>query len=164
MMRSGRAWPLAVGVLLAAGIAFNLGVVFVASRDPSFAVERDYYRKALAWDQTMAQERRNAELGWSLDVTIERTPEAGEARVAARVTDREGRPVDGARFTVEALHNARARDVVTGALLADGPGRYRATLPLHRAGLWELRLRAERGTDVFTDLVTRELGPVAPRR
>lgn len=164
MTRSGRAWPLALGALLGACVAFDLGVAFVASRDPSFAVERDYYRKAVEWDQTMAQERRNTELGWSVDVTLVRAPAGGETSVAARVSDRDGRAIESARLTVEALHNARARDVLAAPLVADGPGHYVAALPLRRAGLWELRLRVERGGDVFTEVVMRELGAATGRR
>ena len=34
----------------------------VASRDPSFAVEPDYYRKSLEWDATAAQARASKPL------------------------------------------------------------------------------------------------------
>lgn len=161
MKRPGSVWPLALGGLLAASVVFNLAVVFVASRDPSFAVERNYYRKALAWDQVMAQEHRNAELGWRLDLALDRAPSAAHATLVARLADRDGRPIDNARVVVEALHNARANDVIQATLAADGTGRYVGALPMHRAGLWELRLRVEHGGDVFTEVVTRDLAAKA---
>ena len=61
----GRAWPIAIAGILFAGIASNVGFAILASSDPAAAVEPDYYRKAVAWDQEMAQEERNIALGWS---------------------------------------------------------------------------------------------------
>ena len=45
--------------LLVGGAGANVGLMLVATSDASFAVEPDYYQKALAWDETMAQAARN---------------------------------------------------------------------------------------------------------
>ena len=52
--------------LLVAWAGANIAFVVITSRDASFAVEPNYYAKALAWDQTMAQQARNEALGWSV--------------------------------------------------------------------------------------------------
>ncbi|MBI2219349.1 MAG: FixH family protein [Candidatus Rokubacteria bacterium] len=160
MTRPRSYWPIALAGLLAVSAAVNLVVVAVATRDPSFAVERDYYRKALAWDETMAQEQRNADLGWRVDATLVPVGHPGRAaRLDVRVADADAHPIDGARVTVEALHNARANDVFGPSLTAQDTGRYTGSLPNARRGLWELRIRVERGTAVFTTVLTRELVP-----
>jgi nitrogen fixation protein FixH len=151
-------WPIALAGVLAVSAAANLVVVAVAVRDPSFAVERDYYRKALAWDETMAQEQRNVELGWHVDATLVTLGRPRhDARLDVRVADADGRPIDGARVTVEALHNARANDLFAPLLTAQDAGRYTGSLPGARRGLWELRIRVARGAAVFTTVLTREL-------
>lgn len=155
MTERGLHWPIAMAALLLASVAFNVVFIVVASRDASFAVERDYYRKALAWDATMAQDRRNAALGWRLDAGL--AGEAGGARVGVRLADREGRPLSGAVVHLEAFHNARAGEVLSMPLAPRAAGEYEGVLPGARPGRWELRLRAEYRDETFTALLTREL-------
>jgi len=88
---------------------------------------------------------------------IERGGAGGGARLVARVLDRVGAPVDGARVDVEAFASARATRVTKAALESLGAGRYAVFLPSARPGLWELRLRATRGQDVFTQTLSRDL-------
>jgi nitrogen fixation protein FixH len=160
-LRSGRQWPLIlVGILLLAAGANGI-LVYRATHDPSFAVEPDYYRKALAWDERQAEARRGEALGWALDAELaagEPTPAIAELRV--RLRDRAGQPLRGATVEVAALHKARAARVLRARLEADPaePGLYRASLPARRRGLWELELRVVRGGDRLTRTVVRELG------
>ncbi len=155
--RSAWLWPLALTGLLAASACANIAFMVVATRDPSFAVEPDYYAKALAWDRTMAQEEHNRALGWSLAVSAEPALRPGRLRLVVRLGDASGAAIDGAVVTVEALHGARAAEIIRGAFAPAGSGTYEADLPLRRAGLWELRFRVSRGDDVFTERVSRDL-------
>lgn len=159
--RRGWLWPIGLAALLVVSAGVNVVFMIIANRDPSFAVEPDYYRKALAWDETMAQEARNRALGWALDVRAEPASQRGRLRLVIRLADSAGSALDGAAVTVEALHGARAADVLTGTLAPAGPGLYAAEMPLRRAGLWELRFRAARGDDVFTRRLSTDL-PGAP--
>jgi len=146
-IRRGRPWlwPLGLALALGASAGVNIGFMIVANRDASFAVEPDYYRKSLEWDQTMAQEDNNRALGWRLAVAGERASLPGRLRLVARLTDRGGRPLEDAAVAVEARHGARAAEPVGGVLESDGGGRYAAELPLARPGLWELRFEVRRG-------------------
>jgi nitrogen fixation protein FixH len=143
-----------LAALLVVSAGANIALVVITSRDASFAVEPDYYAKALAWDETMAQEARNKALGWSLELRVEPTGEGG--LVAVSLADRAGAPLPGARITIEALHNARAGRVLTAILEPRGPG-YARMMPLARPGLWEFRLRVTRGADVFTATLMRDV-------
>jgi nitrogen fixation protein FixH len=154
----GWLWPLGLTLALALSAGGNVVFMIVASRDASFSVEPDYYRKALDWDRTMAQEAANRALGWTATVD-EAAPAARGRRLVLRLRDRDGEPVDGAEVTLEARHGARAADVVHGRLVDVGQGRYAAELLLARAGLWELRVRAERGAQVFTRRLAADLPP-----
>jgi len=150
-------WPVVIVSLLVGGAAANIGFMIVANRDATFAVEPDYYRKAVEWDRTMAQEARNVELGWRVSAQLEPI-DGGRARLVARVADHDGRPVTGAGVVVEAFPSARARDIASFTLAPAGPaGAYAATLAHGRPGLWELRVRVTRGGEVFTRTLSQDL-------
>lgn len=153
-MKPGWPWPLLIAALLALGVGVNLALMVAATGDPSFSVEPDYYTKAVRWDDRMAQEARNAGLGWRVEVDA--VPEAEGCRVAVSIVDRAGVAVADADVSLEAFHNARASTVLTAALVPTGAG-YAALLPMRRAGLWEFRIAARRGPTTFTAVLTRDV-------
>ncbi|HEU4566166.1 MAG TPA: FixH family protein [Gemmatimonadaceae bacterium] len=148
-MKKGAMWPVGIAAILALTMAANFGVMYIAGNDPSFAIEKDYYAKAVGWDAQMAQERHNAELGWRLVPDVSPIDSAG-ALVSVRLTDAAGTPLDGATLRVHALHNARASDILEGTLAERADREYAARLPMHRAGQWELRFEATRDGQRFT--------------
>ena len=156
MRRRDWYWPVGLVALLAASAGANIALVIITSRDTSFAVEPNYYAKALAWDQTMAQQVRNDALGWSLRLRIDPGDARGGKRVTVHLADRAGAPIEGAQVAVEAFHNARASRILSAALSADGP-EYAAVMPLDRRGLWEFRLRVTRGREVFVATLTHDV-------
>lgn len=150
-MKRGSAWPIAVGVILGACVAANIWLIRIANADPSFAIEENYYQRAVHWDDEMAQQRRNTALGWHLLPSlsgIDRDSGGAELRVALR--DAAVAPLAGAAITVRAVHLARASQPIDATLLADAAGGYSAVLPIRRAGLWELRFEVRRGSERFT--------------
>lgn len=126
-----------------------LGVlVFLSTRDPSFAVEEDYYQKAAHWDERQQQQVANQELGWLASPRFEAT--ALSTHLVVELKDGVGHGLRGALVAVEAFHNARAGDIFKSRLHETAPGSYRAELPSRRAGLWEVRVIAARGSERFT--------------
>ena len=157
MSARGWYWPVVIVVLLVGSAGANIGFMIVANRDASFAVEPDYYRKAVEWDQAMAQEARNAELGWTVSARLGLAG-AEQAWLIAAVRDRAGAPITGAAVTVEAFPSARAREIASFTLEPTGDaGVYAAALPSGRPGLWELRVRVTRGGEVFTRTLSQDL-------
>lgn len=150
MMKDGRAWPWALGLILALTVAGNIWVMRVAGGDPSFAIEPDYYQQAVDWDSTMAQSARNTALGWVLSARLGSPGTDGGAEVIATLRDADGVPVLGATMRVAASHNARGAEILTAELTPSEDGRYTATIPAARRGLWELRFEAQRSGDQFT--------------
>lgn len=148
-MKHGRGWPIAVGAILLVTVAANLAALYVADDDPSFAIEADYYQKAVHYDDQMTQELRNERLGWRLTPTIAPLARSG-AVVTVRLTDAHGVPLTGVRLRVAALFNARANDVLDATLVPQRDSDYTGRLPMHHAGEWELRFEAVRGGQRFT--------------
>lgn len=147
-------WPaIIIGALTVHALAW-IAVAVLATSNPSYAVEEDYYDKAVAWDAKRHQDAVNADLGWAIDATIVPATVPGAAAVlTVTLVDRSGMPVDGAAVAVEAFHNARADLILHAPLGADGGGRYSAELPMRRNGRWELRFTAQRGSERFTSVV-----------
>jgi hypothetical protein len=44
--------------------------VYLTVADRSFAVEPDYYQQSMDWDARMAQQRRNEQLGWQVELSV----------------------------------------------------------------------------------------------
>ena len=156
-MKKGWYWPIVLVGLLASGVAANLYFMSRAPTDPSFAVEPDYYAKAVAWNAHQEQARDNAALGWTVALAVsEADPGTGRAHVVAALRDREGRPVSGLTVGLEAFHNARASQIVKAALLENADHVYAADVAVSRPGFWEFRVEATRGTEVFTAVVDQD--------
>lgn len=150
MSASGRVWPWAMGTVLGLTVAGNLWVMRIAGADRSFAVEPDYYRKAVDWDSTMAQRDRDVALGWELVVVGMPIPADGATTLTIHLRDRNGAPVTGAVVQVAASHNAAGSTIVAGVLVETGAGTYAGPLAARRPGIWELRFSVARGADRFT--------------
>lgn len=145
-----------VALLLGSVVTMNLTMLFLASTDPSIAIEEDYYTRALTWDQRLAQERINAALGWSIELELRRAGSVlREADIEAILRDREGAPLDAAKVRLKAFHGARARWKHEARLARRGSGLYATRLPLVRAGLWEFRFEVTRGDERFTSSLRR---------
>lgn len=155
-------WPLVIIGLLVAQVCLGIFFVMRATSDPSFAVEEDYYQKAINWEAKQAQDRTNLELGWRLEAAIGPI-DAGQTRrtVEVTLTESDGTPLTGAAVRLETFPNVRAGDILRATLEETEPGRYEVALPMLRAGVWELRFTAERGRQIFTQTNRSHL--TAPR-
>jgi nitrogen fixation protein FixH len=141
-----------MGVILAATVMLNFYVMHLARSDASFAVEPDYYARAVHWDDELAQRSRNAALGWRLSPTLSRDGSDG-VHVRVRLSDAGGRPVVGASLEVEAFAIARSAQVQRMTLASAGDpaeGAYDGRLALSHPGQWELRVSVTRGEERFT--------------
>jgi nitrogen fixation protein FixH len=154
-MRGARLWPLAIAAVLGLTVAANTWIFWEARDRNAAAVEPDYYRKAVAWDSSMADERRSAALGWRAEAELGAVAAAGTA-LTVRLAGPDGAPLDGATVEVTAIHNLDALHHVDARLAPLGGGAYAARLPLRHVGLWELRLRAVRGADRYRVTLRRD--------
>jgi hypothetical protein len=148
-------WPWVPVVLLTTMVGGLLFMAKIATDDPGFAVEKDYYKKAVAWDDHRAQLAENGRLGWKL--SLQTKASGGDMELVAKLTDDRGRAVPGARVRVEAFANARAGHIVSAELSSAPDGTLRGKLPLYRAGLWEFRFSAEQNGARFTKIIRQDV-------
>lgn len=162
-MKKGMGWPIGVVVILAATVAGNIGVIVLTKDDPSFAVEPDYYRKAVSWDSTQARIAESNALAWSVSAEVA-NDSAGENVLTLQLLDHAGVAVRDAQLTGELLHVARANAVQSVVFLETADGRYAVTVPMDRPGVWELRLAAVRAADRFqqTLRIDTDRAPLPP--
>ena len=165
-MKPGTGWPIGITALLLATVAGNLMVMRIASSDPAFAVEPDYYRKAVHYDDVMAQQRTNQRLGWQLTAQVDPIVRTRPTQVTITAREASMQPLTGATMTVTARFNARANDTLTTVLREEAPGRYVGRLPMGRPGAWELRLDATRDSVRYrstTRIMVHRASPVGAR-
>jgi nitrogen fixation protein FixH len=157
-----KAWPLALAGVLGVTVVANGLMLWAASGPGSAVIERDYYRRAVGWDSTMAIARSSAALGWRVEADLLGSA-AGGAVLRVALADRDGHPLPDARVLVTAIHNLEAaRPTVIEA--QSGPDGVATTrLPLDRPGLWELRLDVRRRGDRFQTTVRRDHAPHVSR-
>ena len=150
--KKGHAWALVPVALLGSMFAGWGVMVGLALDDPAFAVEPDYYDKAVHFDEHQAQLRESRELGWKLEVAPRF--DAKGAFVEVTLTDREHDAIDGATVEATAFHNARSSQWRRLTFRSDGRGRYSHRLVSWRPGLWELRFDVQKSGQRFLQ-VTR---------
>jgi nitrogen fixation protein FixH len=151
-MKPEKRWPVGVSVVLGVTVAVNAVLYYVAGADPSFAIEPNYYAKAVKWDSTVAQTKRSAALGWRLSPALTPIVPRVGARLSVTLTDSTGAPITDAIVKVSALYNARAGTVLESVLRPDTNG-YDTILGISNAGLWEFRFDVTRRRQHFTSTV-----------
>lgn len=147
-MKREHLWPLGMAAILAGTVVINFWMIKVAGDDPSFAIEPNYYARAVAWDSTVAQEARNRRLGWRVEPTLTGFDESG-AVLSVALSDSAGAAIPDAHVRVSALFVGRANEVLDAPLAPTG-SRYAVRLPVRHRGAWELRFTVNRGGERFT--------------
>lgn len=155
----GQWWAFVPVALLVACLVGIGTLVSIAVRDPGFALEKNYYDRAVHWDRERDQVATNERLGYGVELELHEATDGVE--VELRLTDRGGVALPGARVTVEAFANARSGERRVLQLVAGSDGRYRGSLGPARQGLWEFRVEVLAEGGRFTRVVRAD---VAPRR
>lgn len=157
--KSGRAWLWPVGVvgMLCVSLSVCAITVVAAVSDPSYAIEDDYYQKAVDWDRDRDLQAASDKLGWNAELTI-----STDGQIVVTITDAHGQTVDSAAVRATAFHHARRGLAEELTLTPQGNGRYVAMLDQPREGQWQVRLQASLGRDRFLhteDLYTKSGTP-----
>jgi hypothetical protein len=152
---NGRFWALVPVLLLGLSSAGLLVMASIAGDDPGFALEQDYYARAVNFDQEQRQRGENERLGYH--VRLDCAPGRQGTELVVAVTDRTGAKLEGAAVSVEAFANARAGDIRRMTFVERQNGTYAALLGAARPGIWEFRFVVERDGDRFTQMLRDEL-------
>ena len=156
---TGKSWWMwvPVGLLLASTLGVG-SLAMIAIRDPNFALEPNYYDKALHWDKTQAQAADNQRLGYRVEVAPRIAADAqGNATLSVRVADANGSAALGATVRATAFANAFAQDIRSLDLQPTGQGTYSAKLRAGHLGLWEFRLVVSSGSDQITSTLRSDV-------
>ena len=137
-------WPGMVFMFLGLSAVVMGITLYFALSDPTVAVEHDYYRRGLAWDDEAAARRRFDELGWSLAL---RAPTEDSKRHALVLTSSIDQPLEGASVSVNAFHDAHARDAIHAPCPPVEPGVYTIPGELTPPGHWTFRVTIRRGPE-----------------
>lgn len=155
----GKHWPWFLVTLLTFGCGMNIYMVIVAVNDPSFAIEKNYYKKAIDWDKTMAQNSMNAQLKWRLDLKTEPVLVNKKARLQfkVKVFDRNGKLLPDVHVSAEVFHNARSRRRSNVDLVRRSNNVHQGDISFHRRGLWVFHFTVVKGKLQFTQKLRRTL-------
>lgn len=140
-------WPLLVVALIALNMTIVAITVVKANSDPTNATEPNYYDKALKFNTLAAERDASKALGWKCDASFE--PGASGTLLTLSLLNHEGKPVEGGVVTAEVFSNLRASERTQVPCEEVLPGVYASRVLVDRAGLWTVRVRAERGAEVF---------------
>ena len=157
--RAGRFWAWVPALLLGSMLAGLGTLTCIAVNDPHFALEPDYYAKAVKWDRTQAQAAESAASGIQLSLLQPLTADAGgHVELRVNVVDREHAPLTQAQVQLEAFPNAYASRIQRAVLRELEPGVYGCQLERAGAGLWELRLNVTQGSRSFRQVLRQDIG------
>jgi nitrogen fixation protein FixH len=158
----GKHWPLFIIGLVV--LNFGAGIFLVVlSSSGTHAVEPDYYRKAITWDKTMAQDRTNKALGWQVELSFEKpiitrsTNRIPKTTVVLKPKTKLGLPIKGATINVEAFSRLRAqwRKKLTFKERPDGS--YAIPIKLWPTGLWRFLVTVQQGKQRFTATLEQDV-------
>ena len=147
-MKGDRLWPIGLVAVLGITVLANVALFWYAGRGDGAGVEPDYYRRALAWDSTMAAEAASDALGWRLAATLA-VPEGRRGTFGVELRDSTGAPVTGATVRVEGFAIAHSTARFDATLTESSAGRYTLGVPVTRVEWHEFRLAAVRGRERF---------------
>lgn len=157
---AGHWWAFVPVGLLGASLIGLGTLVSIAVRDPGFALEKNYYERAVHWDREREQAATNERLGYGVALELHEATDGVELEL--HLTDRGGVALPGARVTIEAFANARSGERRVLHLVAGTDGRYRASLGPARQGLWEFRVEVLAEGERFTRVVRADVTPRRP--
>ena len=147
-MKGDRLWPLSLVAVLGLTVGANAVLFWAANRGEGPSVEHDYYRRAVAWDSTLAEEARSRALGWRISAALS-PPADGRGTLDLTVVDAQGAPVTGARVHVEGFAIAHSHLRLDAPMAEIGAGRYAVRLSVTRREWHEFRFSVARETARF---------------
>ena len=153
-------WPVMIVALLGVNVLICFYTIATALSNPA-TLEKDYYERAVDWDNVRAVREAADRLGWTVALLVR--DGGSTATLDVRTADGSAVPLDSAEL--EYWHRARAADVRTASFGApvDGttePGLGRAApIEIRSPGIWEFRLTLRAGETEAE--VTREINVTA---
>jgi len=148
-LRTGDRWIPACFILFFVSLAvWEATLIHRAVTTFNGLVTEDTYIKGRAYDEVLAEGRRQKALGWSVSALFDQDgPTSGVLRLKARAAD--GAPLADAQVFGEIDRFDGL--VQTAALDFDrvGPGRFEARVATPAPGRWKAEIKVRRGEDAY---------------
>lgn len=129
------------GALFSVMLAVN--ILFVVLALKTFSGETDHaYINGLKFNETLAANARQTELGWKMALGLER-PTGGGAVLEAHLTDKQGLPLVGASIKGSIGRTTDNKEDRTLTFTETAPGIYRAAIDQLRPGRWRFEASAQ---------------------
>ncbi len=155
---AGRFWAWLPAGLLGTMLVGLGSLAYVAIDDPNFALEPNYYDKAVHWDRSQSEAKASNVLGLKLALAAPLTVAAnGKVNVQLSVRDRRDLAFSGAEVAIEAFPNAFASQVEHITLRETAVGVYSGELTRGVLGLWELRIVVKQGSLRFGEVMRQDV-------
>lgn len=141
------------GMIAFFGVVFAVNGVFLYTSLSTYTgvVSNEPYRKGLAYNERIAAEKAQQELGWATDVTLAGTGD----ELDIVINDHNGNPVGG--LVIEGRLGRPSTDAMDVELSVkeSAPGRYRASFATLAPGAWQVDLIAKELTSAGDKIVWR---------
>jgi nitrogen fixation protein FixH len=126
------------GFLVVIGV--NATLIYFAQDTFSGLETASPYERGLDYNKALVAQAEQDRLGWQSEAQI--TDKNGARSLQVRITDRDGRPLDGLTLVAYLVRPSNEGLDVTVTPRPQGDGRYGASFVLPATGQWELRLVA----------------------
>lgn len=125
------------GIIFAVNIAFT---VFAVNTFPGEQVKKSYVQ-GLNYNQSLADRKRQAELGWRAEIGFE-TQADGNAILVSNWFDKTDQALVQLDVQAKIIRPASEENMQEVILSGDGPGRYAKTLSELTEGVWHIEITA----------------------
>jgi len=128
-------WLFVAGMALV--VLVNGIMVYIAVSSFTGLQTEGHYQRGLNYNEVLAAERTEEELGWAVEIGFAETGE-GRARLSVKAADRDGNPLNDAGVSVRLIRPVQAGHDMDLTLAASGDGLYAAEVELPLRGQWDI--------------------------
>ena len=137
--RAAWRWGSLVVGMLSLQVVLGAAAFVLATGDQSVAVIPDYYNKAIAWDEQVAQREASRSLGWQVDFVETDYGQLGSG-LQINLKDAADAPVRVESGTIRLYRHARAAEVMIAAVAKADDGIIEVASCFPHLGLWQVEL------------------------
>lgn len=148
-------YPYIFVVFMCIVVVVNVGMLTLAVGTFSGLETADYYRKGTSYNKTLNAVEAQKALGWSMSFDFPAVKTGDDLRggtLSVTLTGRDGNPVTGASLRAGFVRPTSSGMDIKLPLVEKGAGLYQVDVALPAAGIWDLRLLAERGDDRYQEV------------
>ncbi|OSM02559.1 FixH family protein [Magnetofaba australis] len=143
-------WPWVIVGILATALVVNATFIYLAGKSSNGLVIEGAYRRGITYNKEIDAARRQMELGWRVSLAgSEALQEGRQGAISLTVLDKSGQPVAGATVAGTLFRPTDQALDQPISMSEAAPGVYQAQITPAQRGIWDVKLKAQRGEDVY---------------